>query len=330
MRQKLPLNTGIVRRINSKYNYGYRIYILDSQEIRMNEILRQTLEAEYDTGHTIDIGTRQFEFFNIEDFIHQIELYEKYCLEKKLEIKNNIYTIVIDPELTGLIVHELVGHNFEFDIWSESQYLQDILICGKKITNEKVSIVDNPKLYNGYGSYEYDDEGNNSFKTYLIKKGIVSDFLRSAEYTYAGYKSCNARRVSATEIALVRMSNTYMLPGTDSVDSIIEQVKEGIFFKGSGNCVHSQVTEIYPREAYLILEGKVIGALPSGKFYITLLDFFNKITGISKEYKLYGGGLGGCGKNNQWPLEIGSGGPYLRINELYCNFEKKGKNRNVV
>ena len=39
---------------------------------------------------------------------------------------------------------------------------------------------------------------------------------------------------------------------------------------------------------------------------------------------------GGCGKNNQWPLEIGSGGPYLRINELYCNFEKKGKNRNVV
>ena len=330
IRRKIPLSEYITKNIRSKYNYGYRIYILDNQEIKLNRLFRQTLEVAYETGCTIDIGTRQLDFLNTEDFIHQIEAYEQYYFEKKLEIDNSIYTIVVDPELTGLIVHELVGHSFEFDIWSESQYLQKIIIRGEKITNEKISIVDNPKLHNGYGSYEYDDEGNDSFKTYLVKKGIVSDFLRSTKYANTEDKSCNARRISVSNMALVRMSNTYMLPGSEPVDSIIGRIKKGVFFRGGGNCVCAHITEIYPREAYLILEGKIVGALPAGKFYITLLDFFNKIAGISKEFKIYGGGFGGCGKKNQWPLEIGAGGPYLQINDIYCTFFEKGKNENVI
>lgn len=327
IRHRLPQDKNIRRKFNSKYNYGYRIFYLENEEIRFNEILRQTIEIEYESGYTIDIGTRTLEFLNTEEFIHRIELYEKYYSEKKLEIASKLYTIVVDSELTGLLIHELIGHNFEFDIWSKSEYLQNILIPGTKITNEIVNIVDNPKLYNGYGSYEYDDEGNKAFKTYLIKNGVVSDFLRSEKYTYNKYKSCNARRISASETALVRMSNTYMLQGTDSIDSIIHKIKEGIFFKGSGDCVCEKITEVFPREAYLILNGKIVGALPAGKFYITLPDFFNKIASVSKELKLYGGGFGGCGKYDQWPLEIGSGGPYIQINKIYCDFRKRGKRK---
>ncbi len=226
IREQLPKNLKNKRKFNSKYNYGYRIYFLDDGEIRYNEILRQTVEIEYDTGYTIDIGSRIAEFINIEEFIYRIKSYEKYYFEEKKEIDNGEYTIVVDPELAGLLIHELVGHSFEYDVWLGSEYLQKVLIPGKKTTSKQINIMDNPQYYNGYGSYQYDDEGNKAFTTHLIKDGVVAEFLRSMEYANDVYKSCNARRLTVSEEPLVRMSNTYMRPGNDSIDSIFRNCRK--------------------------------------------------------------------------------------------------------
>ena len=103
----------------------------------------------------------------------------------------------------------------------------------------------------------------------------------------------------------------------------LSKIEKGVLFKGSGNCRTARIAEVFPREAYLIFNGKIIEAISPGKFYISLLDFLNKITGISKKFMMYGGGFGGCGKYNQWPLEVGSGGPYIKMDKIYCDFRKQ-------
>lgn len=323
IKSRLHTNNNIKKNIKSKYNFGYRIFICDDKKIKYNKILKQTIEVEYETGDKIDIGTRTLTFMGVKEFIQRMENYEKYRKEQKLQLENGLYTIVVDPELTGLLVHEVIGHSFEYDVWNENEWLQNILIPGKKIMNANISIIDNPKFKEGYGSYEYDDEGNIAFPTYLIKNGVVMEFLRNMRFSNKKHLSCNARRLNIWNDALIRMSNTYMLKGERPINSIIQEIDKGIFFKGSSNCIYSGIAIIIPREAYLILNGKIAGPIYKGRFYVSILDFMDKIKELSKEFMIYGGGFGGCGKKNQWPLDIGSGGPFIKMEQIYCDFKER-------
>jgi len=50
----------------------------------------------------------------------------------------------------------------------------------------------------------------------------------------------------------------------------------------------------------------------SGNVFKTL----NEIDGVSDTIKLHSFVLGGCGKMEQYPLSVGFGGPYVRVNNL--------------
>ncbi len=315
--------------INSYVESGIRIYMncfKNKKQIVYNNLFRQTIEINFQNGIALDVGSRKNSIENFEGFVKRVNQYINYKRNRKSDAQSGIYKVIFDPELTGLLVHEFVGHVFERDVWLENPILQEFFSKGKIVTSEDITIVDNPCLKNGYGSYDYDDEGNKAKKTILIQNGCVFDYMKSKKYDYEGTGSCNGRFVNIGDEVLVRMSNTYMLPGKKKVSELFKEIDYGLYMVGNTDCNFSGVTQISPREIYKIENGRVCEALESVTVYIDPVVFLNNILGISEECAFYGGGLGGCGKKNQWPLPIGSGGPFVAVDKLLCEFSKVKEN----
>lgn len=311
--------------INAYIENGMRVYIDDSEKEKKfvyNDLFRQTIEINFGDGITLDIGTRKKSFEDFNAFTNRIVQYINYKHQRKVNMQDGIYKVIFDPELTGLLVHELIGHIFEIDTWLENPILKEIFPKRKKITNDYITIVDDPSIQNGYGSYNYDDEGSKARQTILIRNGYIFDFMKAKKYDFENTGSCNGRCVNLGDEILVRMSNTYMLPGKRSVQNLFSEVDCGLYMVGSTNCTFSGVAQIIPREIYRIENGEISKLVKGGIAYIDPVLFLNNILGISSKFVLYGGGLGGCGKKNQWPLPIGSGGPFVAVDNVICKFSE--------
>ncbi|MGL5796028.1 MAG: TldD/PmbA family protein, partial [Waterburya sp.] len=103
------------------------------------------------------------------------------------KIKGDIYTVVIDPILTGLFVHEAFGHLSEADMAYENPDFLVVMSMGKRFGSEDLQIFDGAapiKSESNYihrGSYFYDDEGTPATTTQLIKDGVLVGRLHSRE-----------------------------------------------------------------------------------------------------------------------------------------------------
>ncbi|MBI4376049.1 MAG: TldD/PmbA family protein [Elusimicrobia bacterium] len=92
---------------------------------------------------------------------------------------------ILDPEFTGVLFHEALGHKLEGQRQREprqSQVFRDLI--GKRIIPEFLSLWDDPTLaqFRGvplHGHYEFDSEGVAARPVVLVDKGILINFLMS-------------------------------------------------------------------------------------------------------------------------------------------------------
>lgn len=245
--------------------------------------------------------------------------------KKSESIFPGFYTVVLDSEATGLFVHEVIGHNLEADNWIANKKIQEAFELGSKVASEEVTIVDNPLLSNASGSYLHDEEGTEAKETILIKGGFVNSLMHSKKTAYMMETKLtgNARAISYKFFPIVRMSNTYMLAGVKSIEEIIENIKYGIYMKGSRNSIGGENFCLSSREAYLIENGKITKNLKSVEIIGNSAQILRKIVDVSNDFNIYGGGDGGCGKQGQWPLPVGSGGPQVKISSVFVRPHKE-------
>jgi TldD protein len=228
--------------------------------------------------------------------------------------KGGEYTVVLDPILAGVFVHEAFGHLSEADHVYENPQLREIMTLGKKFGSPELNIVDGALVPGLRGSYKYDDEGVPSQKTYLVREGILTGRLHSRE-TAAKMKeplSGNARAISYRFPPIVRMTNTYIEPGTISFQNMISDIKEGIYVKNwYGGTTSMEMFTFSAGEAYMIRNGKIGETLRpvvlTGNVFSTLLN----IDAIGNDLDMNEGG--GCGKAGQSPLPVSNGSPHIRI-----------------
>ncbi|MBC7091167.1 MAG: TldD/PmbA family protein, partial [Nitrososphaeria archaeon] len=109
----------------------------------------------------------------------------KEILEKGKKAEAGLYDIITGPEVTGIMVHESIGHPFEADrilgregAQAGESYLKagDI---GRKIGSTEANISDDPTIPNSYGFYLYDDEGIAARKRKLVVNGVVNELLHN-------------------------------------------------------------------------------------------------------------------------------------------------------
>ncbi len=224
------------------------------------------------------------------------------------------YTVVLDPVLAGVFVHEAFGHLSEADFTYENEQMKDLMVLGKKFGEKNLNIVDGAAVPGLRGSYKYDDEGVRSTKTYLIKEGILTGRLHSRETAgRMGEKPTgNARAIGYHYAPIVRMTNTYIEPQDATLDDLLEGIELGIYAKNwYGGTTSMEMFTFSAGEAYMIRHGKICEMIHpvvlSGNVFTTLAN----IDGIGNDLDMNEGG--GCGKGGQSPLPVTNGSPHIRI-----------------
>jgi TldD protein len=263
----------------------------------------------------LSLGSRG-DFSAITGLHQQVEETAKTAVEllSAPQIKGGEYTVVLDPVLAGVFVHEAFGHLSEADHIYENERLRQIMVLGKKFGGRELNIVDSAAVPDLRGSYKYDDEGVLATKTYLIKEGELVGRLHSRETAAKmGEKPTgNARAINYRFPPIVRMTNTYIEPVKGSFNDIIADIKEGVYVKNwFGGTTSMEMFTFSAGEAYMIRHGQLAEALRpvvlTGNVFITL----NNIDAIGGDLDMNEGG--GCGKGGQYPLPVSNGSSHLRI-----------------
>ena len=228
--------------------------------------------------------------------------------------KGSEYTVVLDPILAGVFVHEAFGHLSEADFVYENDRMRELMVLGKKFGGPQLTIVDGAAVPGLRGSYKYDDEGTPASKTYLIKEGVLVGRLHSRETAAKmGEKPTgNARAINFRFPPIVRMTNTYIEPRDVSFTDMIAEIKEGVYAKNwYGGTTSMEMFTFSAGEAYMIRNGKIAELVRpvvlTGNVFNTLLN----IDAIGNDLDMNQGG--GCGKSGQSPLPVSNGSPHIRI-----------------
>jgi TldD protein len=237
-------------------------------------------------------------------------------------VKGNTYTVVIDPILSGLFVHEAFGHLSEADMAYENPDLLEVMTLGRRFGSEELQIFDGAAPEGHRGSYFYDDEGTPATTTQLIEDGVLVGRLHSRETAgkLEEAPTGNARCLNYHFMPIVRMTNTWIKRGNTPVADLFTDIKEGVYARNwLGGMTNGEMFTFSAGEAWMIRNGKIAEPVKdvtlSGNVFQTLAD----IEAIGDDF--YWDESGGCGKGGQNGLPVGCGGPSLRIRDVVVGGE---------
>ena len=230
--------------------------------------VRMALNASATDGEIIQFGhgslggVKGFEVIANED----IEEFGRNIGEKAVRLldakpaPSGQFPVIADPELTGVLIHEALGHAVEGDlILQNDSILKDKV--GEMIASDIVNIFDDASLKEGFGYYPYDVEGVKTKPNQLVKDGKLISLLNSRETSsQLGMKSSGNARSIIADKPIVRMSNTYLQPGDNTFEELLEDIPNGIYLKGSrGGQVDTGkgIFQFNAAEGYLIENGEL-------------------------------------------------------------------------
>lgn len=247
------------------------------------------------------------------------------ALTKAKKAPIGMVDLILGSEVVGIAVHESVGHPYEADriLGREAAQAGESFVTaeklGSRIGSDEVTVIDDPTLRGAYGFYRYDDEGVKARPRYLIKSGLINEFLHNRETASdLGVSSNAAARASDYgKEPIVRMANTFMAPGDRQLRELIEDVKEGVFVKSYGEWNIDDVRynmRIVGSEAYLIKRGGLRGMVRRPVIELTTPVFYSRIDALTKEVEYH---PGMCGKSDPvQSLPVWFGGPTIRLRNV--------------
>jgi len=238
-------------------------------------------------------------------------------------VKKGTYTVILDPEIAGVFIHEAFGHLSEADFVYKNEKLKEIMVIGKRFGPEFLNVVDDGSLIGERGYIPIDDDGVLSKRTYLIKDGKLNARLHSriTAELMGEEPTGNSRAVSFMYPPIVRMTNTFIEPHEGTFEELLDGVEHGLYVVGAlGGQTELEMFTFSSKKAYIIENGKignmVRDVVLSGNVFKTLMH----IDKIGSDLRLFGG-LGGCGKAGQYPLPVSTGAPHIRIKDVVIGGE---------
>ncbi|MGQ9626759.1 MAG: TldD/PmbA family protein [Anaerolineae bacterium] len=238
-------------------------------------------------------------------------------------VKGGTYTVIVDPYLAGVFIHEAFGHLSEADHVYENPRLREIMVLGKRFGPDFLNVADAGNIPGRRGSYKYDEEGIPAQKNYLIKEGILVGRLHSRETAAKmGEKPTgNARAISYYFPPIVRMTNTYIEPGDVPFEDMLSDIKEGVYVKYSyGGETSMEMFTFSAGQAFMIRNGKLAEEVKNVNLSGNVFETLANIEAIGNDFTWSKEG-GGCGKNGQMPLPVSEGSPHIRIRNVVIGGE---------
>lgn len=275
------------------------------------------------TAYKTKAGPFGFEFVQNEEKIAKEAARRAVELLSAQSVKGGQYTVVANPELAGVFIHEAFGHMSESDFIYENPKAREMMVPGRRFGSEILNVYDDGTIPGLRGSQRYDDEGTPAQRVELIKDGILVGRMHSRETAAKmGEKATgNARAINYRHPPIVRMTNTAIAAGSTSFEDMIKDIKLGIYacdaYGGNTALENFSFSSGY---AYMIRDGKIAemvkDVILAGNLFSTMMN----IDAIGDDFEwIYS--AGGCGKGNQSPLPVAFGSPHIRIQKVVIGGE---------
>ncbi len=315
------------RIVNTNSRYGERVYKymlvnslgseLEWEEVRMLAVA-QAIAAEGEKrefSYDVEDGTKGYELIEGIDPSEMGSRVGSEAIELLGAVRppNGMMTVVADPDISGLLAHEVMGHASEADeVVKNRSFLTSMV--GKRVATDDITMVDDGTYPGANGTIPFDCEGSPSAHTPIIENGIYKGYMHSLETAARmGVRPTgNGRAEDYSRRIWVRMTNTYFDKGSDDLDEMIRETKEGILTGRAMRGMEDPVGggfEAVALKGYLIKNGEVTDPIPNFTLTGSALDILNTVDMVSKEFKLSGGT---CGKGDEDWVNVSSGGPYIR------------------
>ncbi|SIQ65796.1 microcin-processing peptidase 2. Unknown type peptidase. MEROPS family U62 [Paracoccus thiocyanatus] len=229
-----------------------------------------------------------------------------------------VMDVVLGPGWPGILLHEAVGHGLEGD-FNRKGHSAFAGLMGQRVAAPGVTVVDDGTMPDRRGSISVDDEGTPPGRNVLIEDGILTGYMqdRQSARLMGVAPTGNGRRQSYAHAPMPRMTNTFMLAGSEDPASILAGLEDGIYAVGFGG---GQVDITNGKfvfsctEAYRVRNGQIGDPIRGATLIGDGATALQQIRAIGNDLAL-DPGIGNCGKQGQW-VPVGVGLPTLRIGGL--------------
>ncbi|MBE3592352.1 MAG: TldD/PmbA family protein [Thermoanaerobacter sp.] len=262
-------------------------------------------------------GRGQFEdvFSSPSDFEEKIDELYRHLVNKSEGVlpEPSIKTCIIDADIAGVLAHEAIGHTVEADLVLGGSVAYGKI--GEQVASPLISIIDFANTCFDETCpvpVFIDDEGTEAKDAILIENGVLKSYMHNKESAqYFGVEPTgNARAYLFSDEPLIRMRNTAILPGNDTLEKMIESIDDGYYLVKASNGQADTTSEFMfgVTLGYEIKNGKLGRAIKDTTISGVAFDVLKTVTMVSNEIKWISSGW--CGKKQ--PMSVGMAGPAIK------------------
>jgi TldD protein len=265
-----------------------------------------------------------YENINASDLFNQVERVAQEAIEKVHAPKSPSgiqTTLILKPTNLWLTIHESVGHPTELDrvYGYEANFAGTSFATTDKLGKLQyaapcVNFKADRTQQGGRSTLGYDDDGVPAQDWYVVKDGLLVDYLTDRETAYRlGRSSSNgcAYADSWSSVPMVRIPNLGLEPGADggnhtaTLAEMIADTEDGILIDGIGSFSIDQQRRNFQfgGDAFWKVEkGKIVGMLKNVTYHAMTTEFWNKVNAIGPESEREQVGTDMCGKGE--PMQL--------------------------
>ena len=274
--------------------------------------------SDMQTGSYRPGAAKGFEFFkeiDIKSYAKEASRIAKTMLGAKYAPSGKM-PVIIENEFGGVIFHEACGHGLEATSVAKGLSVFAGKI-GEQVASNLVSAVDDGTLPNEWGSSNIDDEGTPTRRNLLIENGILKGYMvDKLNGRRMGIQSTgSARRESYKYAPTSRMTNTFILNGTSSLEDMLANTEDGFYAKYMGGGSVNPSTGDFNfsiMEGYLIKNGKITEPVRGANLIGNWPEVLHKIDMVGDNLAH---GQGMCGSvSGSIPANVGP--PRIKIKDI--------------
>ncbi len=310
-------------------------YILTSEGTRITSRVPRILVLAMLTAHEngrvmqrfVEIGGsggwELLEVLGVEDEL-RVEALDLVEVVKKAvgEDVSDIDSVIVGPEISGIMAHESIGHPFEADriLGREAAQAGESYLSrnslGMEMGNDEAHVSDDPTIPHSYGFYLFDDEGVRARKKRLLLAGRVNELLHDREtaYVFGVGSNASSRASSYDREPIPRMSNTFVEPGDYRLEEILEEAGRAVLMESymEWNIDDKRMNQRYVGlKAYLVENGERRGMVLNPVLEVTSDKLWPSVVARGRELEF---SAGTCGKGEPMQgVPVWMGGPYMLL-----------------
>ncbi|MCS5422632.1 MULTISPECIES: TldD/PmbA family protein [Psychrilyobacter] len=277
------------------------------------------------TGSSAPGGQKGFEFYSEDVDVAEAAkeaARQAVTLLSAEDAPSKEMTVIMENGFGGVIFHEACGHGLEAtSVAKKLSVFTDKI--GEKIASSCVTAIDDGTIANGWGSLNIDDEGHRAQKNILIKDGILQGYMidKLGGRRMEGKSSGSGRRESYKFAPTSRMTNTFIAPGTSTLEEMLKDVKFGLYAKSMGGGSVNTTTGDFNfsvREGYLIEDGKITTPVKGATLIGSGPEILHKIDMVGDNLSC---AQGVCGSlSGHIPTDVGQ--PRIRVSSITVGGKK--------